>query len=822
MAEYHLSEIEKACCGKLLSGKGGSIIRHLLTDSRKFFSPGDSLFFAIKGDRHDGHNYIDDLYRHHIRNFIVSSIPENMAEMPEASFMLVSDTRLALQQIAAMHRSAFNVPVIGITGSNGKTIVKEWLYQLLQKDKAVSRSPKSYNSQIGVPLSVWQLMPHHEMAIFEAGISKPGEMKNLESIIKPGYGIITNIGEAHQEHFDSMIHKLKEKLVLFRECDALVYCRDHELIDNYLCSCKEFEGIRLISWSAGKDADLIITGIRQSIDSAVITANFGDRACSVSIPFTDKASVENAVHCWCMLLALGYSDAYIAGNMKELSPVAMRMEQKKGVNNCTLINDSYNSDPGSLAIATEFLSRQAQNEKKTIILSDMFETGKKTERLNEELRGILSMSGMDRFIGIGPNMAGLRGFPGVKEEFFISTDDFIRNFNPDSFNNEAVLLKGARAFEFERISRLLEEKVHTTVMEINLSNLVHNLNYFKSLIKPGTGIMAVVKAFSYGSGSFEVARALSYNLVDYLAVAFTDEGVSLRKAGIKTPIMVMNPDPVSFSHMVDHMLEPEIFNLRGLRLFSQETEKRGIGSYPVHIKLDTGMYRLGFQRGDIKDLITELKTSENLKLKSVFSHLAASEDPSHDDFTRDQIELFRFMSEAVLSGLDYHVCRHILNSAGIERFPDAHFDMVRLGIGMYGVSAIKNNKLATVNTFKSIISHVQNVPAGHTAGYSRAFRARADSRIAIVPVGYADGLDRRLGNGVGSMLVNGAFAPVAGNICMDMCMIDITGIDAWEGDEVVLFGDELSISDIASLLNTIPYEVFTGISARVKRVYVQE
>ncbi len=822
MAEYSIGEIARACGGELYADSNNAIIRYLLTDSRKFYFPSESIFIAIPGTRHDGHNYLGDMYHHKVRSFIVSRLPENKSIFKNANFIVVQDTLLALQQISAMHRSAFKLPVIGITGSNGKTILKEWLFQLLQKERVIVRSPKSYNSQLGVPLSVWQLKSHHELAVFEAGISRPGEMSCIEPVIKPGIGIITNIGPAHQEHFIDMYQKLAEKLILFKNSDVLIYCRDHKLVDEYINNNENFAKKKLFTWSVSGKACLEITGIETKKNFTIISASYKGQVCAISIPFTDQASTENAIHAWAVLLQLGYSHEFIEENMKELSPVAMRMEQKQGINNCTIINDSYNSDPGSLAIAMDFLSQQTQHERKTIVLSDMFETGKGNYELYREIGELLLRHKIWRFIGIGNNIRTMDDLIKSNAEYYSSTDEFIREFDPGCFNNEAILLKGSRKFGFERISVLLEEKAHATVLEINLNNLVQNYNYFKSHLEPDTKIMAVVKAFSYGSGSYEIANVLAYNLVDYLAVAFFDEGLNLRKAGISLPIMVMNPDFTSYSMMADNMLEPEIYSFTGLRLFIEKLQNKNIKSYPVHIKLDTGMYRLGFARDEIPELIKLINNCKNIHVRSVFSHLAASDDPAHDQFTREQIQLFSDMSEYICQSLGYPVIRHILNSAGIERFPESQFEMVRLGIGMYGISAIKDNKLANVNTFKSIISQVKLVPAGKTVGYARAYKALTEKSIAIVPLGYADGLDRKLGNGIGRMTVNGISVPIIGNICMDMCMLDITGTDAREGDEVIVFGDEHSISDIADLLKTIPYEVFTNISRRVKRIYIQE
>jgi Alr-MurF fusion protein len=817
-----MEDMAAACSGRLYRESEQAMVRHLVTDSRKLSFPSDSVFVAIAGERHDGHNYLKDMYNQQIRNFIVSRLPAGRSDFPQANFILVPDTLRAMQQICAMHRSGFMLPVIGITGSNGKTILKEWLFRLLQDDKIIVRSPKSYNSQVGVPLSVWQIRPHHELAIFEAGISRPGEMEYLQPVIRPDIGVLTNIGEAHQEFFVSRQHKLAEKLLLFREAKTLVYCRDHADIEEHIRQDRRLANIRLFTWSSSVEADVRIRSVQRKKNTTLIEAQYTEAAFPVTLPFTDQASIENAIHALTVLLLLGYSGEYISENIPRLSPVAMRMEQKQGINNCTIINDSYNSDPDSLAIALDFLERQSRNKKKTIILSDMLQTGRSTHELYRETGEILGREKVDRLIGIGNDIIHIRDhFSGISD-FYGSTDDFIAGFNPSEFVGETVLLKGSRDFGFERISALLEEKAHATVMEINLDNLVRNFNHFKSLLDRQTKIMAVVKAFSYGSGSHEIANILAYNLVDYLAVAFVDEGVSLRKAGVRVPIMVMNPDRGSYPRMAYYNLEPEIYSLSGLRLFVEKLRHEKITSFPVHIKLDTGMYRLGFSAGELDELAGFLRNNENVSVKSVFSHLAASDEPANDSFTREQISMFTRMSDELCRELDYPVLRHILNSAGIERFPEAQFDMVRLGIGLYGISALENNKLANVNTFRSVISQIKEVPAGHSVGYSRAFKTATGTRIAVVPVGYADGLDRRLGNGTGRMLVNGTPVPVVGNICMDMCMIDIGGVIAREGDEVIIFGEDNSISDIAALLSTIPYEVFTNISTRVKRIYIQE
>ncbi len=822
MAEYCTEEIASACGGKLYKSGPEQPVKNIITDSRKFSFPGDSIFVALKGERNDGHNYLEDLYRHHVRNYLVEYLPEEIQRFEGSSFIVVPDTLRALQKMAAMHRGSFGLPVIAITGSNGKTILKEWLFQLLSHDKVIVRSPKSYNSQIGVPLSVWQIESYHELAIFEAGISRPGEMAYLEPVIKPDIGILTNIGPAHQENFTDFETKLAEKMQLFKNCRSLLYCRDHRIIDDFVRNSGISEGKRIFSWSRSEKADLRVKKISIFEGVTKISASFRGEDNLVTIPFADRASAENAIHAWAAMLMLGYEHDYIEKNMKELAPVAMRLEQKQGINNCTVINDSYNSDPVSLGIAMDFLTRQTAQPEKMVILSDMFETGRRSSELYRDIGEILTREKTGSLVGIGSEIRQIEPFFSGRVEFYDSTEDFARAFDPYKFQNTAILVKGSRRYGFERISNLLEEKTHATVLEINLGNLIRNFNYFKSLLYPRTMVMAVVKAFSYGSGGYQIASALAHNHVDYLAVAFTDEGVELRKKGISVPVMVMNPDLSECGRMVEHSLEPEIFSLGGLDLFIDRMRETGIKNYPVHLKLDTGMNRLGFTVRDISALTKRITRCDTIRVVSVFSHLAAADDPSQDDFTREQIRLFRKLAASVKEALGYPVITHILNSAGIERFPEAGFDMVRLGIGLYGISVLDNNKLANVSTFRSVISQVKEVPAGNTIGYSRAYKATDNMRVAVVPVGYADGLDRRLGNGTGRMVVNGVKVPIVGNICMDMCMVDITGTDAGEGDQITVFGDDNSIDDLAGLLSTIPYEIFVKISARVRRIYVQE
>ncbi|MGZ4049840.1 MAG: bifunctional UDP-N-acetylmuramoyl-tripeptide:D-alanyl-D-alanine ligase/alanine racemase, partial [Bacteroidia bacterium] len=802
-------------------------IKTLLIDSRKLSNAETSLFFAIKGERHDGHTYLNDLYEKGVRNFVISALPQNTLAFANANLILVPDTLVAMQQLCAYHRQQFNIPIIGITGSNGKTIVKEWLFQLMREDKNIVRSPKSFNSQVGVPLSVWQLSEEHDLGIFEAGISKSQEMKLLEAIIRPTIGLITNIGQAHDENFENQKQKVDEKLKLFIHSEILIYCKDYLLVHDEITNNKAFRETKIFTWSKKLRADLLIGRITKSETDTEIQGVYKNDFIRINIPFTDEASIENAIHCWAMLLYLGYENKVIAERMKFLSPVAMRLELKEGINNCSIINDSYNSDLGSLAIALDFLNQQKQHPKKTLILSDILQSGQNYTTLYKEVAELINKKGISRLIGIGEGISSQADQFNVEKSFYKSTNDFLQQFNNSFFRDETILLKGARAFGFEAISKVIQQKAHETVLEINLNSIVHNLNYFRSKLKADTKVMAMVKAFSYGSGSFEIANILQFHRVDYLAVAYADEGIELRKAGITMPIMVMNPEEQSYDSMIQYNLEPEIYSFRVLGLF-EATLKRSerITTQPIaiHLKLDTGMHRLGFDEQDINELIVRIKNNKNLVIKSIFSHLAASDEPEHDEFTWQQIKKLNAMSEKIKSHFDYPVLKHILNSAGISRFPDAQFDMVRLGIGLYGIgaNASEQSQLQNVSTLKTSISQIKNIPAQETIGYSRKGIANRDMQIATVPIGYADGLSRKLSNGKGKMMVKGKPAPIIGNVCMDMCMIDITDIKANENDEVIVFGDANPITEVAKDIGTIPYEVLTNVSRRVKRVYYQE
>lgn len=821
MVTYNIENISRILNGRI-QGKTHITVRNILTDSRAIAVPDVSLFFAIKGRNHNGHDYIADLYQRGVRAFVISEGTNLQTEYPDAGFIIVENTVNALQQLAGHHRGLFTCPVVAISGSNGKTIIKEWLYHCLANNFTIARSPKSYNSQIGVPLSLWLLDDQTDLGIFEAGISLPGEMNKLRQIIKPDIGIFTNIGEAHQENFLNIEQKTQEKLKLFYGCKTLIFCQDHHLISNCIDQSPELTGVEFFRWSFTSKANLQITGIIRKKGTTSIKGVYNHKSVQVTIPFTDNASIENSIHCLAFLLLQEVDTETIQSRMSTLPPVAMRLEQKNGINGCTIINDSYNSDITSLSIALDVLERQLHHKKRTLILSDIFQSGKKQNELYNMVSHLCAEKNVTRIIGIGEAIYEHQQFFSMPGKFYHTTDEFLYQFSPGDFQNECILIKGSRSYRFERISSLLELKKNTTRIEINISALVDNLNYFRSLLKPGTKIMVMVKAFSYGSGKHEIANMLQHQRVDYLGVAFADEGVELRKAGITIPIIVMNAEPESFDLMIQYGLEPEIYSLTCLKLFNDTVIRHQEINYPVHIKIDSGMHRLGFQPAETSALCSALKECQNILVKSIFSHLAGSDEKDFDDFTGKQIRCFEEMSAEIMHVLGYRVIRHILNSAGIERFSDFQYEMVRLGIGLYGISTINADKLRNISTLKSTILQVKTVKKGETVGYNRMGKTDRDSRIAIVPIGYADGLNRKLGNGKGKFLVQGKPAPVMGNICMDMTMIDVTDIPAEEGDEVIIFGDAAPVTKLSKLLGTIPYEIMTGISGRVRRVYYHE
>ena len=779
-------------------GEADANIGWLLTDSRSLCFPEATLFFAIKTDRNDGHKYIDDLYRSGVRNFVIEKLPEEYAvTYPDANFLMVPSTLKALQRLAERHRDEFDIPIIGITGSNGKTIVKEWLYQLLMPTRVVTRSPRSYNSQIGVPLSVWLLDERTEIGLFEAGISMPGEMAALSGIIQPTIGIITNIGQAHQENFGSMDEKCREKMRLFHDAKVVFYNADDE----------------------------------------TIKANIGMLKCEKvpfhpyegEMPFIDRASKENAGACAAVARYLGLTDKEIADGMRRLEPVAMRLEVKQGQHGCILINDSYNSDINSLDIALDFMQRRQDTSHggqlpETLILSDIYQSGVAQETLYGEVSTLVKERGVQKIIGIGEQISQQKDVFDIAEKYFFeSTSDFIDSEVFDNLHDEIILIKGARKFGFDHITELLEQKVHETILEVNLNAVVDNLNFYHSFLRPETKMVCMIKADGYGSGAVEIAKTLQEHRVDYLAVAVADEGVTLRKAGITSNIMIMNPEMTSFKTMFDYELEPEVYSFRLLEALIRAARKEGITGYPVHIKLDTGMHRLGFNpKEDMPRLIERLQHQKALTPRSVFSHFVGSDSDDFDNFSAMQFRLFDEASSQLQAAFTHKILRHIDNSAGIEHFPERQLDMCRLGIGLYGVDSRDNRILHNVCTLKTTILQLRKVPKEETVGYSRRGVLTRDSVIAAIPIGYADGLNRHLGRGKCYCLVNGKPAPYIGNICMDVAMIDVTGIDCREGDTVEIFGDHLPVTVLSDAIDTIPYEVLTGISNRVKRVYFQD
>ena len=829
-------------------GEADAQIGWLLTDSRSLCFPEETLFFALRSARNDGHRYIGDLYRRGVRNFVVESKglqetqPQGLDGMADANFLVVPSPLAALQRLAERHRDEFDVPIVGITGSNGKTMVKEWLYQLLLPSQKIVRSPRSYNSQIGVPLSVWLLNEQTEVGIFEAGISQPGEMFALRDIIQPTIGVFTSLGAAHQENFRSMEEKCMEKLELMHDTQAMVYCSDNDTVSRCIRRM-QYKGEK-IAWSQGDEqAALFVksTNISHSSlltphstfhippstinlpQSTKITYIWQEEENCFEIPFIDEASVENAITCAAIALYMGLTPSQLAERMPRLEPVAMRLEVKEGQRGCLLINDSYNSDINSLDIALDFMNRR-EAAKKTLILSDIFQSGATPEALYTQVSELVVKRGIEKFIGIGAELSSQADKIQVADkQFFMDVPHFLSSDAFSGLRNELILLKGARSFGFDQITEQLEQKVHETILEVNLNAVVDNLNYYRSFLKPETKMVCMIKADGYGAGAVEIAKTLQDQRVDYLAVAVADEGVTLRKAGITGNIMIMNPEMTAFKTMFDYDLEPEVYSFRLLDALVKAARKEGITGWPVHIKFDTGMHRLGFDPvDDIFKLIDRLKHQNAIIPRSVFSHFVGSDSDGFDEFSARQFALFEEGSQKLQSAFSHHILRHMDNSAGIEHFPERQMDMCRLGLGLYGVDPRDNRILHTVSTLKTTILQLRHVPAGETVGYSRKGKIDRDSVIAAIPIGYADGLNRHLGNRHCYCLVNGQKAEYVGNICMDVAMIDVTDIPCMEGDQVEIFGEHLPVTVLSDALDTIPYEVFTGVSNRVKRVYFQD
>lgn len=826
MSVYSMEHVARVVLGKLVGlGDKQRKVSSLIIDSRKIICPEEGLFFALKTSRNDGHNYLGDVYAGGVRCFVVEQLP-NISSYPDAVFVVCENSLRALQTLSAWHRGQFPcLLVTGITGSNGKTIVKEWIKQLLGNTVRICVSPKSYNSQIGVPLSLWNLEPGDSYGLFEAGISQPGEMQVLEEIIQPRIGIFTNIASAHDENFTSMAEKINEKLKLFTRVHTLIYCIDSREIHLMVKASKPLEKVGKFTWGRSKEADIQIKNVVKGKKHTELYLQLphGNMK-TVAIPFTDEASIENAMHVftWCYVVFPERDD--ISKQMLHLQPIAMRLELKEGMNRCSIINDAYSMDLYSLQIALDFLCQQRQHGKRTVILSDLLGSGKPEDELYGEIAGLLKRKGVQKMIGIGAAMCRRAYCFDRSAKFYPDTDTFLAQHAFGQFQDETILIKGARVFHFERIEKRLQRKTHETILEVNLNALVHNLNFYRGNLKPGVKTAVMVKAFTYGSGSFEIANVLQFNHVDYLIVAFTDEGVELRRNGIMLPILVLNPEENSFDLMKTYRLEPEIYSFRMLRLLLDYMHASCEEVLPIHVKLDTGMHRLGFSEEDIPELTQQLRQEPLLKTASVFSHLAVADNPMQEAFTKKQITLFNTMSRQICEAFPYAILRHLCNTAGITACPEAHFDMVRLGIGIHGIGVGEGQQkhLEPVSTLKTIISQIHTVSSGDTVGYNRRWKAWEDSRIATIPIGYADGLNRKLGNENGKVRIKGKEVPIIGDICMDMCMVNVTGIECEEGDEVIIFGKEYPVQNIAQAINTIPYEIFTGLSQRIKRVYCYE
>ena len=809
-----LNDIIPQLQAEFFGNRSDAVISNVSIDSRSFQNNNQTLFFCLIGPNNNGHTFINELIEKGVSNFVVS---EQIELKENVNFLKVENTLVALQQFAIFYRKKFSIPVIGITGSNGKTIVKEWLNFLLSPDYNIIRSPKSFNSQVGVPLSVIGINEQHNLGIFEAGISTVNEMQKLEPIVQPTIGILTNIGSAHDEGFEYLGQKIKEKLKLFQNVSVLIYNKNKS-IDAFLNP-----EITAFSWSENdKNADVLIHH-KTTNNQTTLNITYQNTCFKLKIPFSDDASIENLIHCVMVLFYFKYDVDTIQSRIALLYPIEMRLKVKKGINNTTLIDDSYSSDFQSLKIALDFLENQKMHSKKTLILSDIFQSGLENDELYSRVSQMVIANKIGRVIGIGETISNYKNkfLNGIT---FKTQADFLSHFDTLNFENETILIKGARNFHFEEIVSLLEEKTHETVLEINLNAITHNLNFYKAKLKPETKIMVMVKAFGYGNGGFEIAKLLEYHKVDYLGVAFADEGIALKSNGIQLPIMVLNPETTSFDAIIQHQLEPEIYSLRGLNSFLKIAKQKFLKDFPIHIKFDTGMHRLGFEEEHLEELITILKSTKTVKVKSILSHMATSDDLQHNEFGLLQIQRFEKLSNRLIEELDYKPICHLLNTSGISNFPQAQMDMVRLGIGLYGISndASEQKYLETVGTLKSIISQIRTIQNGESVGYGRRFMATQETKIATIPIGYADGIRRSWGNGIGYVTINNQKATIVGSVCMDMLMVDVTSIPCVEGNQVIILGENPSVNFMAEKLNTIPYEILTGISQRVKRIFYRE
>lgn len=804
------------------------IVKNLLFDSRKLNIIDGTVFFAIKTLSDNGQKYIAELYFSGVKVFVTENLPQEYEKYEDATFVLVESTIAAMQEFALLKREFLKTPIIAITGSNGKTIVKEWIVQLIGNDLKVCHSPRSYNSQIGVALSLWNLTKDDNLGVIEAGISNKGEMQTLERMIKPQIGIFTNIGDAHQIYFNSIEEKIEEKLILFKDSKTIIYCMDNIQVHNIIQNKLNGSNKEILTWGKNENAVLRILEVEKQKSNSIIHYIYRGKESFFTIPFTDKASIENAINAFATCLTLNIDLETLKNRTTSLQSLEMRLEIKEGINQNLIINDSYSSDLMSLSLALDFLNQQKDFSQKTAILSDITQSFNLKEELYKEINRLLIDRKINTLVGIGEDFIKYKSLLTINNRVFSTTQDFLKEFSLKDFNNQIILIKGARSFEFERISRLFEKKTHQTVLEINLSSLAHNVNYFKKKLKENVKLMAMVKAHSYGSGSYEIAKSLSKQHTDYLAVAFADEGVELRHNDIKLPIMVMSGQSKDLNKLLHYNLEPEIYSLSILKEFiDQKHQYEIIGNTQqlnIHIKLDTGMHRLGMEEKDIDPLIKLLKANPSIRIKSIFSHLAGADNHLFDDFTKRQINTFETLSQQIIKAFPYNILRHIANSAAINRFPEAQFDMVRLGIGMYGIgdSAAQEQELEYVHSLKTHLILKREIKENETVGYSRAFVAKKKMTIGVIPIGYADGLSRQRGNGKGRVWINGKLVPIIGNVCMDMCMLDLSEIDCEENDLVIIFSKEYPIWNIANELNTIPYEILSTISQRVKRVFYQE
>jgi alanine racemase len=784
---------------------------HVSIDSRSLQNGNTSLFFCLKGQNNDAHTFIGSLIEKGVQHFVVEYIPENVKG--KAHFCIVENTTIALQNLAKAYKNQFHIKTIGITGSNGKTIVKEWLNFLLSPDYSVVRSPKSFNSQVGVPLSVFGINENHTLGIFEAGISLKGEMQHLGEIIQPNIGIFTHLGNAHQEGFTTVEEKIIEKCKLFSKAEVLIL-EKNDWIEKHIT-------IPTFTWSfEDAKATVFILSVEKNSLNTTLEIQYKNEIFKVLLPFTDAISIENAITCICTLLYFNLNISTITERISKLYTIEIRLQAKKGINNCLLIDDSFSSDYQSLKIALDFLEQQKLHQKKTIILSDIFQSGLNVKELYSNVIKLLQQNNITQIITIGETIGKyFQDVPNVIS--FANTQAFLQQFNTDSFKNETILIKGARSFNFDEIVVLLEEKVHETVLEINLDALTSNYNFYKQKLQNTTKIMVMVKAFGYGNGGYEIAKQLEHLKVAYLGVAFADEGIALRKAGITTPIMVLNPEISSYKAMIAYSLEPEMYSVSGLTSFIELAKEKNLNGYPIHLKIDTGMHRLGFEKSEVAALIALLKHNNFVKVTSIFSHLAASDNFDFKAFTLQQIQLFDSIVSEVSAALAIQPIRHILNTSGIFNFPEYQFEMVRLGIGIYGVGNSKEEQLSLENTsvLKSIISQIRTVNENESIGYNRKFMLKKQMQIATIPVGYADGIRRAWGNEKGYVMINNQKATILGNICMDMLMVDVTSIPCKERDEVIIFGENPHVQEIASVCDTIPYEILTSISQRVKRIF---